>query len=170
MSILAAVTRFNDKTYKENCDYRAKNGMLGCCYGTPVLLPEHTPIGSIVYVLEMNNETNKIMGIGMIRNHNRADKRYNIYSDGNYNRHNYRSEYRIDRVELVEYDKQFVEIMEILVFKGYTHMKRGHGITLITDKKYKELKQTKTDILSTISDMFIHKYRKANFNNANCDS
>ena len=45
MSILAAVTRFNHKTYKENCDYRAKNGMLGCCYGTPVLLPEHTPIG-----------------------------------------------------------------------------------------------------------------------------
>ena len=73
---LVAVTRFNNKTWGENLQYRNKNDIAGCCYGTPVLLQEDIAVGAIVYVLEMNNETNKIMGIGLIRNHNRGDKRY----------------------------------------------------------------------------------------------
>jgi len=152
-----AVTRFNNKTWQENLHYREKNELTGCCYGTPVLLQEDIPIGAIVYVLEMNNETNKIMGIGLIRNHNRGDKRYCIYSDGNYNRYNYSSDYRIDRTELKN-NKEFLKRMELLVFKGYTHMKRGHGIQLVTDKKFKELIYSKSEVLNIVRDLFLNKF------------
>ena len=39
-----AVTRFNNKTWEENCNYRDKHDMKGCCYGTPVLLQVDIPI------------------------------------------------------------------------------------------------------------------------------
>lgn len=155
-----AVTRFNNKTWEENCKYRDKYDMKGCCYGTPVLLQVDIPIGALLYILEMNNDKNKIMGIGLIRNHNRADKRYCIYSDGNYNRYNYRSDYRIDRSEFKESNNSLLELFEILVFKGYTHLKRGQGIQLVKKKKYKEIenKYSKEKILSMVKDLFINKY------------
>ena len=157
---LAAVTRFNNRTWEENQNYRVKHGLTGCCYGTPVLLQEHIAIGAIIYVIEMNNEKNKIMGIGLIKNHNRSDKRYRIYSDGNYNRFNYQSEYRLDRTELKYNNKEFMKCMELILFKGYTHMKRGHGIQLITKKKYNELKYSKPEVLNIIREMFINKYHQ----------
>lgn len=155
-----AVTRFNNKTWEENCNYRDKHDMKGCCYGTPVLLQVDIPIGALLYILEMNNDKNEIMGIGLIRNHNRADKRYSIYSDGNYNRYNYRSDYRIDRVEFKKSNNSLLELFELLVFKGYTHLKRGQGIQLVNKKKYKEIenKFTKEKILSMIKELFINKY------------
>ena len=155
-----AVTRFNNKTWEENCNYRDKNDMKGCCYGTPVLLQVDIPIGALLYILEMNNDKNKIMGIGLIRNHNRADKRYCVYSDGNYNRYNYRSDYRIDRGEFKESNNSLLELFELLVFKGYTHLKRGQGIQLVKKKKYKEIenKYSKEKILSMVKDLFINKY------------
>ena len=155
-----AVTRFNNKTWEENCKYRDKHDMKGCCYGTPVLLQVDIPIGALLYILEMNNDKNKIMGIGLIRNHNRADKRYCIYSDGNYNRYNYRSDYRIDRSEFKESNNLLLELFELLVFKGYTHLKRGQGIQLVKKKKYKEIenKYSKEKILSMVKDLFINKY------------
>ena len=155
-----AVTRFNNKTWEENCNYRDKNDMKGCCYGTPVLLQVDIPIGALLYILEMNNDINQIMGIGLIRNHNRADKRYCVYSDGNYNRYNYRSDYRIDRAEFKKSNNSLLELFELLVFKGYTHLKRGQGIQLVKKKKYKEIenKLTKEKILSMVKDLFINKY------------
>lgn len=155
-----AVTRFNNKTWEENCKYRDKHDMKGCCYGTPVLLQVDIPIGALLYILEMNNDKNKIMGVGLIRNHNRADKRYCIYSDGNYNRYNYRSDYRIDRAEFKESNNSLLELFELLVFKGYTHLKRGQGIQLVKKKKYKEIenKYSKEKILSMVKDLFINKY------------
>tara|TARA_B100000925_G_scaffold106268_1_gene78346 strand:- start:3672 stop:4157 length:486 start_codon:yes stop_codon:yes gene_type:complete len=155
-----AVTRFNNKTWEENCIYRDRNDMKGCCYGTPVLLQVDIPIGALLYILEMNNDKNQIMGIGLIRNHNRADKRYCIYSDGNYNRYNYRSDYRIDRAEFKKSNNALLEVFELLVFKGYTHLKRGQGIQLVKKKKYKEIenKYSKEKILSMVKDLFINKY------------
>ena len=167
-----AVTRFNNKTWLENIKYREKNNINGCCYGTPVLLQENIAIGGIIYVLEMNNEENKITGIGLIRNHNRGDKKYHIYSDGNYNRFNYNSEYRISREEFKKYDKNLMKLLEFLVFKGYTHMKRGHGIQLVTEKKFNEIKYkiTKIEIITIIKDLFLNKYIQGNKSNPSSQS
>ena len=126
-----AVTRFNNKTWEENCNYRDKNEMNGCCYGTPVLLQVDIAIGALLYILEMNNDKNKIEGIGLVKAHVCYDNYYKIYSDGNYNRYTYKSKYRIDRSELSKEDVKNLWILEQLVFKGYTHLKRGQGITQV---------------------------------------
>ena len=154
----ATVTRFNNKTWQENKDFKERNELEGCCYGSPVMIQETIPIGALVYVFEMNNETNKIMGIGLIRNHNNAKKKYLIYSDGNYNRFNYQSKYRLNKNEIENFNKDFLEKIELILFKGYTHMKRGHGIQLITKKKMNELKISKNEFLQEIKNMFLNKY------------
>ena len=51
------------------------------------LIPS-VPPDTIIYVLEMNNSTNKIMGIGRIKNKKYA--REKIYKSGEYNRHVYK--------------------------------------------------------------------------------
>ena len=66
-------TRFNAETWKENIEWREKNGWRGCIYGVPSSMPSSIARGDIVYVIEMNNDTNKIMGIGKI---NKRHKKY----------------------------------------------------------------------------------------------
>ena len=81
-----------------------------------------------VIVLEMNNSIGKIMGAGCVLNRHRYDCPTRIYSDINYNRYIYRSNHRIDRVQI---DPKLLTFLEHLVFKEKSHMKRGQGITII---------------------------------------
>jgi hypothetical protein len=74
-----ATTRFNEKTYEQNVNYKKKMGQLACLYGTPIKIKETIPLESQVYVIEMNNSTNKIEGIGLIQNRLILDKNYRIY-------------------------------------------------------------------------------------------
>ena len=83
----------------------------------------------------MNNDENKIMGIGLIKNFVRYDNYYNIYNDKNYNRYAYKGTQRIDKNHLSSEEKIIIEVLETVVFKGYDHLKRGHGIHIIPDKK-----------------------------------
>ena len=79
----------------------------------------------------MHNDINKIKGIGLIKNAVVINKYHKIYSDGNYNRYTYRSKYRIDRNTLDLEEKKIIRMLDILVFKGSRHLKRGHGITSV---------------------------------------
>ena len=53
----------------------------GALYGSPVRIKENIPLDTAIYVIEMNNSTNIIEGIGMIKNENILDKHYRIYND-----------------------------------------------------------------------------------------
>ncbi len=55
-------------------------------------------------------------------------KKYKIYNWGNYNRFIYKGKYRIDRSVLTKNELKIIQILEILIFKGSRHLKRGHGI------------------------------------------
>ena len=81
-----------------------------------------------LYVLEMNNSTNMIEGIGIIKNKFITNRRYKIYSDQNYNRYSYNCLYRIKRQQLDNNEEKILKILDIILFKGYKHFKRGHGI------------------------------------------
>jgi hypothetical protein len=83
---------------------------------------------SIVFVLEMNNDENKIMGIGLVRNHSVYGK-YSAYENAKYNRFMYVGKTRIDVDEMNTEEREIVRLMEELCFKGNTHVKRGQGIT-----------------------------------------
>jgi|688.fasta_scaffold1473301_1 hypothetical protein len=124
-----AATRFNTLTWKENETWRRDNNHSGCIYGSPNKLKDNINNSDIIFVLEMHNDENKIKGIGIIKKQPIMDKHYRIYSDGNYNRYTYKSQYRIDMSILNSYDKAIVEMFDILLFKSKQHIKRAQGIT-----------------------------------------
>ena len=81
-----AVTRFNEKTWRENENWRERNNWRGAAYGIPIRASESITKDIPVFVLEMHNDENKIKGIGLIRNTVLTNRHFNLYTDGNYNR------------------------------------------------------------------------------------
>lgn len=133
-----ATSRFNNETWDENCNYRAKtNAQNGCIYGCPRKISQKVPNDSLLFVVEMNNNTNKIEGIGLIKNIVKSEKYYNIYKCHNYNRYVYKGNYHIDRDVLEKFNVELVECLDYILFKEKTHMKRGSGLKLIPEKLLK---------------------------------
>lgn len=125
-----ATTRFNNETHSQNTNYKQKSSHTGCIYGTPMKIKEKIPLHSYVYVIEMNNDKNKIEGIGLIKNERKLDKNYRIYKNMDYNRYVYTGEKYLPITKVTdEYHRQVVAVMEQLLFKGDRHCKRGQGIT-----------------------------------------
>jgi len=133
MNILA-VTHFDNLTYSENERWRKNKEYEGCIYNCPVRIKESIPINSKIYVIEMNNETNKVTGIGLIKNRI-YHTRNKIYSDNNYNRYTYQGKKRIDHSLL---DDVTLECLEQRLFKGKKHLKRSHGIAQVPKDVQKE--------------------------------
>ena len=75
-------SRFNNFTYNENKAYREKI-LISTAYCTPFPITLDIPQDNILYILEMNNDTNQIMGIGMIRNKTSKYAK-SVYTHGNY--------------------------------------------------------------------------------------
>lgn len=157
-----ATTRFNQDTLQQNMNWREKNNWEGCIYGTPMKISEKIPYGSTVFILEMNNDINKVVGIGVIKNNIsktkdnlHTEKSFKIYKWGNYNRFIYKSKYRIDRNDLTRDEEKIVNILDVLLFKGSRHLKRGQGITSvprwITHNKH-------FDFIKFIHTMLINRY------------
>ncbi len=126
-------THFDSKTYRENRDWCLKNNYEGCIYGSPIRISSSIDPDTTLYVLEMNNTTNRIMGIGVIVPGTRTITRAKIYSDQNYNRFIYNSKLRIDLendfIPLSMIKK--IVILEKMLFYGSRHCKRGQGIQLL---------------------------------------
>ena len=125
-------TRFNQNTWKENKTFRDKNNV-ACIYGVSQNITEKMPLHALAFVIEMNNELNQIEGIGLIRN-SPEPVRYNVYENYNWNRYCYLGKYYQDRQSLLQKNPHLVDVLDNLLFKGKAHMKRGVGMTLITEK------------------------------------
>ena len=124
-------SRFSNDTWKENELYRTKHNTIGCIYGCPLRISSKAlHINASAYVLEMNNTTNRIEGVGVIRNYANFDQPSWIYNENNYNRYIYAGKYRMDRDELIRYNMDLVDAIEAICFKGKTHLKRGAGLTV----------------------------------------
>lgn len=156
-----ATTRFNIETWKQNENYRLHNNIEGCIYGTPMKISQTIPNDSYMFILEMmnlpkshENAPGKIMGIGYIKNTLNYRTKHKIYSDNNYNRYNYTSIYRISRELMEEEDESMLELLESMVFRGYSHLKRGQGITCVPKKKLENIALRNT-IKKYIFDLFI---------------
>lgn len=124
------ITRFNDTTLSENIEWKKKNNIIGCIYGSPVMIDSTIYPEEELIVIEMNNSQNKIVGIGVIKN-KLFNKKCTIYTDNNYNRYIYKSNYHITIDKLNKYQKKIIEVLEFLLFKGKSNYKRGHGIQQI---------------------------------------
>lgn len=152
-------TRFNNSTWNENKEYREKNNYK-CIYGSPQELCPKIYLNDIVFVVEMNNSINKIEGIGLIRNSICKDKYYKIYSEGNYNRYIYKSNYHLVREELLRYNESIVFILDNILFKGKTHLKRGSGFTTIPKKLLEQDICKHVNIIQEIKNAFTYYFEK----------
>ena len=126
--------RFSNETFQENKKWREENDWDGCIYGSPTPIAKSpywrkVGMGAKIFILEMNNDEDRIEGIGLIKNYIRYDLSAGIYSDSNYNRYIYRSIHRKDRKDIE--NKDILKFLETLVFKSKGHLKRSHGISLI---------------------------------------
>ena len=149
-----ASTRFNNYTLEENEKYRIKTNN-ACVYCSPQRMSPKIKVDSLVFIVEMNNELNQIEGIGLIKNTVNLDKYFKVYETCNFNRYVFKGKYRICREELTRYNIQLVEILDDILFKGKTHLKRGAGITTITDKLLKTERCKGLDIKTVIKEIFI---------------
>jgi len=148
-------TRFNDITWEENRQYKEKN-QHACIYSVPKKVCEEIPPHEVLFVIEMNNSTNKIGGIGLIQNKVEI-YRYPVYKENNFNRFCYIGKYHISREYIEEQNRPFLENIEMLLFRGKSHFKRGQGMTTLTEKMKRK---TEMDLYREIKDMFNKKYKK----------
>tara|TARA_B100001142_G_C14305987_1_gene644767 strand:+ start:1056 stop:1616 length:561 start_codon:yes stop_codon:yes gene_type:complete len=124
-----AVTRFDKYTWEENLNWRKAHNWDGCVYQCTRLIKDGIPLRTGLYVLEMNNTTNKIMGIGYIKNYPNLENNPRIYSNQCYNFYLYKGKYHINVDEITDEDeKKIINIINKLIFTGKGHFKRGLGI------------------------------------------
>ena len=122
-------TRFNNETWRENQQYRKDFPQYGCIYPSPQPNSSQISPDTVLLILEMNNDTNKIIGIGAVRNRAIIQK-HRVYSNPNYNRYSYVGKQRIDRSEMTEEEERIMKVFDILCFTGPRHMKRLQGMKL----------------------------------------
>jgi hypothetical protein len=98
-------------------------------------------------VLEMQNDANRIAGIGLVKNSPNLPNvtivhgsgsgsgsalKPSVYNCGNYNRFIYQGAYRIDllsnEIELTREEQLVIKMLELALFYGPNHSKRGKGI------------------------------------------
>ena len=153
-------SRFNNETFQENVNFRAKNPNVGCVYCAPDPISQQIPMDTVLFILEMNNDTNRVVGIGMVRNHPVSNKP-RVYNNGNYNRYVYVGKHRIDRSEMNEQEERIMKVFDILCFTGNRHMKRGQGLkSFPVDILYRCNKTL--DLVNFISEMFKNKMANKN--------
>ena len=159
-----ASTRFNNSTFTENIAFRKQEFLKGAIYGVTIKIHQKYPLNSVLFVVEMNNDTNYICGISLIRNTIIMDKQYKIYNEENYNRFNYRGDYWMSRESIQKYDNRLIEILENILFKGKSHLKRQSGISVITSKLFLKWNYNESIIKETIKDIFLKEFNH-NHNN-----
>ena len=96
---LIGTVRFNNKTYIENLKWKQRKEYKGCAYGLDKPLSNKIPSGKYVYIIEMNNEINKIMGIGKIKNIIIHSNRSRMYNEDRLNNYIYKSPDFISRLK-----------------------------------------------------------------------
>ena len=69
------LARFNNKTAEENKLWRISNNWKGCIYTPRKEISQKIPYNSLLAVIEMNNERNKIIGFGLIKNYRHPKQR-----------------------------------------------------------------------------------------------
>ena len=150
--------RFNNETRDANYAYRKKHNYT-CMYCVPYELSPKIFYKTPVFVIEMNNSSNKIEGIGLIKNKPETNRYYKVHEHGNTNRFIYIGNYFLERESIDNYNSKLVYILEEILFKGYTHSKRGSGLTTIPEKVLKFDICEGMDIKKEIKKIFVTHFR-----------
>ena len=151
-------TRFSDYGFRENSYWREDRGMRGCIYGTPKMVSSKIQEGVSMFIIEMNNDRNRIEGVGFVVNRPCEDNyRRRIHGNQNLNRYTYEGEYRLDKSQVVEeYHKKVIWVLEMLLFKGAKHSKRSIGVTRLPEwLKYNRFEYNFGEVLWEMFEKYI---------------
>jgi hypothetical protein len=151
-------TRFNNATEEENRKYREKKNFSGCFYNTSSMISSQIPRDMNMFVLEMNNDKNRIIGVGLFIN-KPVYEYYKVYSNSDYNTYTYYGKYRIDRETMTPEEEFTMQIFDKLCFEGQNHMKRGQGITAFPTKILYRCREM-VDLVKSVEDMFKKRIKK----------
>jgi len=129
-------TRFTTETFQENKRYRDVHN-IPCIYSSSLPISDKLPYQDY-YVLEMNNSTNHIMGIGKISK--KLEPTETIYSYKYYNRYTYKGTIyaSIQDIELPQKYQDTITRIERKIFYGKGHIKRGSSFTSFPIYKHTE--------------------------------
>ena len=145
-------SRFNNKSFREMREYCRDSKSAKVVYGSPKEISMYVPRDAIMFILEMNNDENRIMGVGLVKN-NPYPNKHVIYEDGNWNRYNFVGKNRIDRDELKEDEEWIFKALDIICFTGCRHQKRNQGITIFPPDMLERCKK-RLDLVLFIANMF----------------
>lgn len=127
-------TRFTIETFQENKRYRDTHN-IPCIYSSSLPISDKLPYQDY-YVLEMNNSTNRIMGIGKISK--KLEPTETIYSYKYYNRYTYKGKNYAPIDDLPQKYQDIITRVERKIFYGKGHMKRGSSFTSFPIYKHTE--------------------------------
>lgn len=129
-------TRFTTETFQENKRYRDTHN-IPCIYSSSLPISDKLPYQDY-YVLEMNNSTNHIMGIGKISK--KLEPTETIYSYKYYNRYTYKgTKYASINKDLLSQEyRDIITRVERKIFYGRGHIKRGSSFTSYPIYKHTE--------------------------------
>lgn len=141
-------TRFTTDTYFQNQRFKESSQWTGSLYSTMLTFPQNTP-DKMLFVLDMNNTTNKVVGIGLVLNKLSKDQSINIYDNHSFNNYVYKSKYYIQFIDINQCGKyhKFIESswidfiekeFEKILFYGKGNLKRGSSFMRFPRKFLKE--------------------------------
>jgi len=128
-------------------------------YGSTLKIRELYPSGSLMFVAEMNNEKNCIEGIGLIRNTLVVNKKHKIYQNSEYNRYIYRGNYWLSRQQIADVNAEILEIFDLILFKGKSHLKCRLGITVITERLFVHWDYKLNELKAKVKQLFVHYFK-----------
>lgn len=127
-------TVFTQHTWEENQNFKKQKNISfnTSIYGVPKLISnahqyqQQYPHGIL---LEMNNTTNRIMGIAIIKlNQSIEPSRIPIYENPHWNRYTYYGIHYISRTDFTAEENSIFDVLDFLCMTGHTHCKRNVGI------------------------------------------
>ena len=153
--VYLCTSRFNNKTYHENRIAKHRLGFK--CMYCSLTNVSRACSSDYLFVLEMNNEENQIMGIGYVENM-LSDIVYRIYSNKNYDQRHFRGTHHIHRDQMTEKELEFIRELEMSCFYGKGNLKRGMRLTLYPQKKLDRFQEKGVDVLENIKQIFNRVY------------
>lgn len=137
-------TRFNNNTYAEIVRYKENKNIKGTLYSTTRKFPMNASTDKYLFILEMNNDVNRIMGIGFLKNYLSKDQSLIVYKNPVYNNYIYKSMFHIQFVDhnldwlpyIEDTSKDFIiNEFEKKIFYGKSNLKRGNSFSRFPIKK-----------------------------------
>jgi len=152
------LTRFNSDTFAENVAFRKHHPKVGCIYGSTNEITS-CAYGEVMFMIEMNNTTNKIEGIGLVRNKPNHSIAHRVYTHSIFNEFVYCGKYRLDRSEILEEDNDLVIFLDEVLFKGRGNSKRGSTLSKISPRIFARdtVNMSYVELVIRINKIFISK-------------